>query len=49
MIHYNHVALVNMDPFFSHLDLTIAIADSQDTALSNPTDTGDVVVTLHLE
>ena len=32
-----------------HLDLAIAIADSQYTALSNPTDARDVIITLHLE
>lgn len=32
-----------------HLDLAIAIADSQYTSLSNPTDTGDVIITFHLE
>ena len=38
-----------MDPSFFYLDLAIVIADSQDTALSNPTDAGDVIITLHLE
>ena len=32
-----------------HLDLAIAIADSQYTALSNPTDARDIIITLHLE